>query len=248
MTEYPLSTPRSPATPEAIQYFKLTQYWLLRPVDLSEIHDVNVNPQPHVIGEVPADVIWIVINHDLVRIPEPVIAKAVIVWGNAKVEAAKPEALPVPSCKPKDMAGTETAREVPVGPRLIDMVVRIITAGVMPDPLFASIDVRGVRVPGLFAIIAVFRGGAPCTSNRSRPMRWNVVPTSFTLGVSAALGLCKSRNGKDQQRHEKSHKLLSCSPPRIIYRMFVMNDNHVNASGATLSPTPSATHGQRQCG
>jgi hypothetical protein len=153
-------------------------------------------------------VIWILINHDLVRIPEPVIAKAVVVWGNAKVEAAKPEALPVPSCKPKDMAGTEPAREAPMLPRMIEMVVRIITAGVMPDPLITAIDVRGVRVPGLVAIIAVLRGGAPCTSNRSRPMRRNGVPAPFTLGALTAPGLRKSRNGKDQQRHKKSNILF----------------------------------------
>jgi len=169
---------------------------------------VNVNPQPHVIGEVPAEVIWILINHDLVRIPEPVIAKAVVVWGNAKVEAAKPETLPVPSYKPKDMAGTEPAREAPMLPRMIEMVVRIITAGVMPDPLIARIDVRGVRVAGLVAIIAVFRGGASSTSNRSRPMRRNVVHPLFTLGVFTALGLRKSRHGKDQQRHKKSDVLF----------------------------------------
>jgi hypothetical protein len=176
-------------------------------VDLSEIHDVDVNPQPHVIGEVPADVIRILINHDLVRTPEPVIAKAVVVWGNAKVEAAKPEALPVPSFKPKDMVGTEPAREVSMLPRMIEMVVGIITAGVMPNPLIAPIDVRGVRVPGLVAIIAVFHGGAPCASNRSRPLRRNV-PDTFTLGVSTALGLRESRNGKDQQRHKKSNTLF----------------------------------------
>jgi hypothetical protein len=152
-------------------------------------------------------VIWILINHELVRIPEPVIAKAIVVWGNAKVEAAKPEALAVPSCKAKDMAGTEPAREVPMRPRMIEMVVRIITPGVMPDPLIARIDVRDVRVPGLVAIIAVFRGGASSASNRSRPMRRNV-PADFTLCTLTALGLRKSRNGEDQQRHKKSNMLF----------------------------------------
>jgi hypothetical protein len=92
-------------------------------------------------------------------------------------------------------------------PRIIEMVVRIITAGLMPDPLIAAIDVRGVRVPGLVAIIAVFLRGAPCTSNRSRPLRRNVL-ADFTLGVFIALGLRESRNGKDQQRHKKSNILF----------------------------------------
>jgi hypothetical protein len=87
-------------------------------------------------------------------------------------------------------------------PRVIEMVVRIIRAGFMPDPLIAAINVRSVRVPGLVAIIAVFLRGAPCTTNRGRPMRRNV-PADFTLGASTGLGLRESRNGKDQQRHKK---------------------------------------------
>jgi hypothetical protein len=39
----------------------------------------------------------IFINHDLVTTPEPVVTKGKIARGNAKVEAAKPEAFPVPS-------------------------------------------------------------------------------------------------------------------------------------------------------
>jgi hypothetical protein len=105
------------------------------------------------------------------------------------------------------MVGTEPAREVPMLPRMIEMVVRIITAGVMPDPLIAVINVRGIWVPGLVAIIAVFLRSVPCTSKRSRPMGRNV-PADFMLGTTTPTSLRKSRNGKDQQRHKKSNTLF----------------------------------------
>jgi hypothetical protein len=149
-------------------------------------------------------VIGVLINHDLVRIPEPVIAKAVVVWGNAKVEPAKPKTLPVPSPKAEDMVGSEPAGEVPVLPRMIEMVVRIIAAGVMPDPLAIWMDVRGVWVSSLVLITAVFCGGALLTSSRSRTMSGNV-PAINSLGATPASSLRKSRNGKHQQHNQKSN-------------------------------------------
>ena len=94
--------------------------------------------------------IGILINDDLVGAPEPAIAKGDVVWGNAKEETAKPKTRRAASCKVPDMVGAEPAREVPVLPRMSEMVVRIVPAGVMPHPL-VTIDVRDVRWPGLSA-------------------------------------------------------------------------------------------------
>jgi hypothetical protein len=56
------------------------------------------------------------------------------------------------------MARAKAAREVSVLPRMIDMVVGIILAGVMTDPL-TTVDVRRVRVAWLVGIITVFLRG-----------------------------------------------------------------------------------------
>jgi len=129
---------------------------------------VNVRSQPHVIGKVPADVIGIVVDDDFVGVPEPAIAEANIVWGNAKKEPAKPETPRTATSEAPAMAGAEAAREVSVLPRVIDMVMRIILAGVVPDPLITFIDVRNVRVAGLVTVIPLFLagmrvGGAACS-------------------------------------------------------------------------------------
>jgi hypothetical protein len=51
---------------------------------------------------------------------------------------------------------------------MIEMVVRIIPAGVMPDPLAIRMDVGGVWVPSLVAVIAVFLRGMWLPANGSR--------------------------------------------------------------------------------
>jgi hypothetical protein len=65
------------------------------------------------------------------------------------------------------MVRAEPAREVPVLPRTIEMVVRIIAAGVMPDPFAVRMNVRGIWVSRLVAEIAVFRRSACPPANRS---------------------------------------------------------------------------------
>src|SRR5580658_3998581 len=44
---------------------------LLRP----EIHDMHISAETHVVGQVPADVIRVIVNNDLVRIPQPAVAE-----------------------------------------------------------------------------------------------------------------------------------------------------------------------------
>jgi len=77
---------------------------------------------------------------------------------------------------------------MPVFPRMIDMVVRIIPAGVMPDPLLALIDVRGVRMPRLVTIIAVFFRGVCLAANGSRTVsRGSLVAVTPMLAFTASL-------------------------------------------------------------
>ena len=43
---------------------------------------MNVRAQPNVVRKIPAIVIGIVINYDLIGVPEPIVAEAEIVVGN----------------------------------------------------------------------------------------------------------------------------------------------------------------------
>jgi hypothetical protein len=53
------------------------------PVVLSpQVHDVNVRTQPDVVGQIPAVVVGIGVNHDVITVPDPVVAIIVIVGRN----------------------------------------------------------------------------------------------------------------------------------------------------------------------
>jgi hypothetical protein len=100
------------------------------------------------------------------------------------------------------MVAAKTARKVSVLPRMIEMEVRIVPTGVMPHPLFASIDVRGVRVPGLVAVIAVFYGGVCFSANGSRAMsRSSMDGASFAASFTASF-LRKCQKCKHQESYE----------------------------------------------
>jgi hypothetical protein len=90
------------------------------------------------------------------------------------------------------MVWAKPALEVSVLPGMIEMVVGIIPAGVMPDPLAVGMDVRGVRVSSPVAIVAVFCGGGFITSNRSGAVSWRSVDAAM-FDFAASL-LRESRN------------------------------------------------------
>jgi hypothetical protein len=103
---------------------------------------VDVGAEPDVVGEVPADVIGIIVDDDFVRIPEPAVTEANIVGSHGEVEAAEPEASGAAAREMPDVATTDTAGEAAMLPRMIQMVVGVVTAGIMAYP-FSCRDLRG---------------------------------------------------------------------------------------------------------
>jgi hypothetical protein len=59
-------------------------------------------------------------------------------------------------------------------PRMIEVVVGIVAAGVVPNPLVVGVDVRRLRVPALIRVRGMFRSGMRCASDRSRAVRGNM--------------------------------------------------------------------------
>lgn len=53
---------------------------------------MNVRSESNVIGEVPAEMIRVIVNHDVVAIPVPVVAVSGVKGRNVEIESAKPEA------------------------------------------------------------------------------------------------------------------------------------------------------------
>src|SRR5580692_228240 len=110
---------------------------------ISHVHYMDVRPQPDVVSQIPAVVVGILVDHDIVGAPVPVVAVAEIILCNRKVEAAEPEAARASPFNAKRMSPPEAATKSSVFERMIDVVVRVVLPCIMSDPFVAAgMDVR----------------------------------------------------------------------------------------------------------
>lgn len=100
----------------------------------AEVLDVTVGAEARVVGQVEAAVVGIFVDNDLVGAPIPIVAEAVVSSGDAESETAEPEAFTIATFDAPHVAGTEAAGEASMRPRMIEMIVRIVAAGVMAYP------------------------------------------------------------------------------------------------------------------
>jgi hypothetical protein len=139
---------------------------------VAEVLDVDIGTKPNVISEVPAIVIRILVDHDLIGAPVPGIAESEVHGSDGEVETAKPEALSIAAGNAPYVALAETAVEVAVLPGMIQVIVRIIGAGIVADPFIVGVNVRSIGMAIFVDVFwwrrMLFRLGG------SRAMRWNV--------------------------------------------------------------------------
>jgi len=168
---------------------------------VAEVFDVAVGAEADVVGEVEAVVVGVFVDCDLVGAPVPVVAEAVVGGENAEVETAEPEAFAIAAFNAPDVAAAEAAGEAAMGPRMINMVMDVSTAGVMADPFAVGVDVRrvGMTFPVVESAVlvglasgSVMHGG---WAMLGRARRWSFVPF-----------LRKSRNGTDERECKYAEK------------------------------------------
>jgi hypothetical protein len=143
-------------------------------------------------------VIRILVDHDLIGAPVPVIAEAELRGSDGEVETAEPEALAIAALNAPYMAFAEAAGEVPMLPRMIQMIVGIVAAGIVADPLIVGVNVRSV---GMAIFVDVFwRCRMLNRLGWSRPMRGNMTSSDAVNGRrSFVFFLRESRNRTDQE-------------------------------------------------
>src|SRR5579862_7490998 len=100
----------------------------------SEVIYVDIGSETDVIGEIPAGMIGIVVDDDVVRIPEPAIDIAEFPGRYAPVPAVEPEAVRVAAYESPAMGRPEAAGEMAVFPGVIEMKALVVAALVMTDP------------------------------------------------------------------------------------------------------------------
>jgi len=171
----------------------------------AEISDVNVGAQPDVVGEVPPDVIGIFVDHDRIAIPQPVVAEGELERRDAEVVAAEPETLAVSALEPEDMSAPESAREVPVFPRVIQVQPGVHSSHVVPDPSIVRVHMRCVRMTVAIAVARVRLGSwcARVAVDGGRSMSRHVAAT-HRMSIAAALR--QHRNGDQCRQREETEQ------------------------------------------
>lgn len=123
----------------------------------AQILHVHISAQAHVVSKIPSNMVRIVVDDNLIRVPEPVAAEGEIGFRDHPVPSVEPESAWPTAGNTPDMRRTEASAEVAVFPGMIEMVVRIVRPGVMTDPRLAVIHVRDIGVAGLVGVVAILR-------------------------------------------------------------------------------------------
>src|ERR1035441_3714789 len=116
--------------------------------------------------------VGVLVDDNLIAVPVPAHHDVVIVRGDVPVEIVEPEALPVSPSKHEHMLRSKAAGEASVRPRRIEVVVRVVGATTMSDPLIVlGVNVRNFRMTLLIRPNAVFRRRLGLPSCRFRSAR-----------------------------------------------------------------------------
>jgi len=157
----------------------------------SQVLNVDVGAESYVVGEVPAVVVGIVVDDDVVAVPKPLVAEADVEVGDAEVETAEPKASRTAACQMPDVAAADAAGEASMLPGMIEVVVSVCAARVVADPFSIGMDVWGVGVTGVIVKVPVLRRGM-WTAYWSWAMRGNMRRSATDAAVTLGKG-CKRK-------------------------------------------------------
>jgi hypothetical protein len=145
---------------------------------------VDVGAEPDVIGEVPAIVVGVIVDNDVIAIPEPVIAVSKVKRANAEIEAAEPESIGAASTESPSVTAANAAGEVAMFPGMIQMEAGLVASVVMSDPFAVVVDVGSFGMAFMVAIGSSRRRGLVGRAVRGRgAVVGNVATTDGVLMV-----------------------------------------------------------------
>ena len=98
----------------------------------TEVHHVDVSAKPDVISQIPARIIRISVDHDVVGIPQPVGAVVEVIGRDAPEKSVELEPRRATANEAIDVTATDVTGEMTVLPRMSEVIVRARAAA---DPL-----------------------------------------------------------------------------------------------------------------
>jgi len=179
----------------------------------SHIRDMNVGAEPDVVGEIPADVVGVVVDDDVVAIPEPVATIADVEGRDAEVVSAEPEAVGTTASKAPHEAGAESALKMAVFPGMVEVEAGVAASPIVADPFAILVDVRGLRVAFVVAkgsmIVRLLRlslgygpadvvVGSRWSASRDVASPYCLPVPGFMAASAMVLVLCKGWKRRDQ--------------------------------------------------
>ena len=114
----------------------------------AEVHHVNVDAETGIVGEVPAWVVRVGIEDDVVGIPEPAIAISNVGRSDTEEEAAEAEAGRTAATETPDLSGADRAGEAAMLPRMVEVIGPGVW-GVTHPAAVTGVNVRRGRMTGL---------------------------------------------------------------------------------------------------
>jgi hypothetical protein len=159
-------------------------------------------------------VVGVLVDHDIVAIPIPVIAVGKVKRGDAEVETAKPETPGIAPLQAPPVCTAEAAVEAPMLPRMPDAKAIVVAPALVSDPFAVVVDVWGFRVTATVAIrtpvsLVVPVALVPVAMMSLGTVARNVSATDVTMvvvSVVVVVMLRESRQGKDQRRRKNSEE------------------------------------------
>jgi hypothetical protein len=131
---------------------------------------VGIGSESRIISEIPARVIWIIVYHDVVAVPQPVASVVIVIRRHAPEKATEAEMVTASAFEAINVVAANFATEASVFPDVILMVTRIVAAAVMTNPLIAvSMNVRSFWVALLVAerLTPLVTAGTPLVATRT---------------------------------------------------------------------------------
>jgi hypothetical protein len=114
----------------------------------AQVLHVCVGAETGVVRQVPADVVRVIVDGDLIAVPEPVVDEAVVVRRYAEIESVEPKTISVAAFEPELVSASNSSRVATVFKGVIEVIVGIIAARIMSNPMVVIVYVRNVRVTG----------------------------------------------------------------------------------------------------
>ena len=130
----------------------------------SQIQHMDIFACADVISQIPADMIGIIVDHDIVIVPKPAAAIVIVVWRDLEEEAANIEPVSTAAAQAPNVPRAKAGSEMPVLPGMVEMIVGIVAARIVANPAV----IFSMHVGSLWMAFLIAEGAVLALVGRTR--------------------------------------------------------------------------------